>query len=81
MKQNIITRVHATQEKISLLQEMQTMINTLKKQSARIESQIDKMIKADLESMEAEREALTEMEQKIKSNGTDKKTGTTRGTK
>ena len=80
MKQNIITRVHATQEKISLLQEMQTMINTLKKQSARIESQIDKMIKADLESMEAEREALTEMEQKIKSNG-NKKAGVTGGTK
>ena len=79
----IITRVHATQEKISLLQEMQQMINTLRKQAARIEKQIDTMITADLESMEAERAALTEMENKIKtkSNATDKKARATGGTK
>ena len=75
------TRVEATHEKIALLQEMQTMINALKKQSARIENQINTMIEADLESMHAEKQALEEMELKIKSNGTDKKTGTTRGTK
>ena len=56
-----MTRVEATHEKISLLQEMQQMINTL--------------------SMEAERAALTEMESKIKSNGTDKKTRAPRGVK
>ena len=75
------TRVEATHEKIALLQEMQTMINALKKQSARIESQINTMIEADLESMHAEKQALEEMELKIKSNGTDKKTRTTRRTK
>ena len=67
----IITRVEATHEKIALLQEMQIMINALKKQSARIESQINKMIKADLESMNAEKQALEEMENKIKGNGTN----------
>ena len=76
-----MTRVEATHEKISLLQEMQQMINTLRKQAARIESQINVMITADLESMEAERAALTEMESKIKSNGTDKKTRAPRGVK
>ena len=78
-----MTRVEATHEKIELLQEMQAMINTLKKQAARIENQIDKMITADLESMNAEKEALEEMETKIKnkSNGTNKKARATGGVK
>ena len=74
------TRVEATHEKIALLQEMQTMINALKKQSARIENQINTMIEADLESMNAEKQALEEMELKIKSNG-NKKAGTPKGDK
>ena len=75
------TRVEATHEKIALLQEMQTMINALRKQAARIENQINTMIEADLESMNAEKQALEEMEQKIKSNGTNKKARATGGTK
>ena len=76
-----MTRVEATHEKLELLQEMQIMINALRKQAARIEKQIDTMITADLASMNAEKEALEEMELKIKSNGTDKKTRATGGIK
>ena len=77
----MITRVEATHEKMALLQEMQTMINDLKKQSARIEDQINKMIEADLESMQGETIALQQMVDNIKtkSNGTDKKAGTSGG--
>ena len=77
------TRVEATHEKIALLQEMQLMINTLKKQAARIENQINTMIEADLESMNAEKEALETMELTIKTNThvTDKKTRASRGAK
>ena len=63
----ITTRVDATKEKIALLQEMQGMINTLKKFASRIDDKINTMIKADLESMSAEKAALEEMESTIKS--------------
>ena len=63
----ITTRVDATKEKIALLQEMQGMINTLKKFASRIDDKINTMITADLESMAAERAALEEMESTIKS--------------
>ena len=67
----IITRVDATKEKIALLQEMQGMINTLKKFAARIDDKINTMISADLESMAAEKAALEEMEMTIKSKDND----------
>ena len=68
----ITTRVDATKEKIALLQEMQGMINTLKKFASRIDDKINTMIKADLESMSAEKAALEEMELTIKSKGDGK---------
>ena len=61
----ITTRVDATKDKIALLQEMQGMINTLKSFAARIEDKIDTMITADLKSMQAEKDALEEMENTI----------------
>ena len=67
----ITTRVDATKEKIALLQEMQGMINTLKKFAARIDDKINTMVEADLESMAAEKAALEEMEQSIKSKDND----------
>ena len=67
----IITRVDATKEKIALLQEMKGMIDTLKKFSARINDKIDTMIKADLESMCAEKKALEEMENTINNKDND----------
>ena len=71
MAKQITTRVDATKEKIALLQEMQGMINTLKKFAARINDKIDTMIAADLESMSAEKKALEEMEKTIKSKDHD----------
>ncbi len=68
-KSQIKTRVDATHDKVVLLQEMQAMINTLKKYSARVQTHIDVMIASDLSSMEAEKKAIEEMEIKIKSNG------------
>ena len=65
MSNKITTRVDATKEKIALLQEMQGMIDTLQKFAARINDKIDTMIAADLESMQAEKEALEEMEKSI----------------
>ena len=65
MSKKIITRVDATKEKIALLQEMQGMLHTLKQFAARIDEKIDSMIKADLESMCAEKAALEEMEKTI----------------
>ena len=67
------TRVEATHEKIALLQEMQGMINTLKKYAARIDDKIAVMIAADLESMTAEKDALDKMEKIIKKDGNGKK--------
>ena len=67
----ITTRVDATKEKIALLKEMQGMINTLKKFAARIDDKINTMVEADLESMAAEKAALEEMEQSIKSKDND----------
>ena len=67
----ITTRVDATKEKIALLQEMQGMINTLKKFAARIDDKINTMVEADLQSMAAEKAALEEMEQSIKSKDND----------
>ena len=67
MSNKITTRVDATKDKIALLQEMQGMIDTLKKFSARIEEKIDTMVQADLKSMQAEKDALEEMESTIKS--------------
>ena len=72
----ITTRVDATKEKIALLQEMQGMLHTLKQFAARIDDKINTMIKADLESMQAEKEALEEMENTIKSNGQKNRTTT-----
>ena len=66
MKKKITTRVDATKDKIALLQEMQGMIDTLKSFASRIELRIDTMIKADLESMAAEKAVIEEMEDKIK---------------
>ena len=63
------TRVDATKDKIELLQEMQGMINTLKNYASRIQERINVMIEADLESMDAEKEAIDEMKELIKSNG------------
>ena len=68
----ITTRVDATKEKIALLQEMQGMINTLKKFASRIDDKINTMITADLESMAAEKKALEEMESTIKSKDNGK---------
>ena len=65
----IKTRVDATKDKIALLQEMQGMINTLKKFSSRIQDRISVMIEADLESMDAEKGAIDEMKELINSNG------------
>ena len=65
----ITTRVDATKEKIALLQEMQGMINTLRSYASRIQEKINVMIEADLESMDAEKEAIDEMKELIKSNG------------
>ena len=73
----ITTRVDATREKIALLQEMQGMIDTLKKFAARIDDKISAMIDADLKSMAAEKQALEEMESTIKSKDNDKKRRTT----
>ena len=67
----ITTRVDATKEKIALLKEMQGMINTLKKFAARIDDKINTMVEADLQSMAAEKAALEEMEQSIKSKDND----------
>ena len=75
----ITTRVDATKEKIALLQEMQGMIDTLKKFAARIDNKINVMIEADLESMSAEKAALEEMELTIKSKDHDKKRRTKAG--
>ena len=61
----ITTRVDATKEKIALLQEMQGMLHTLKQFAARIDDKINTMIKADLDSMAAEKDALEEMEKTI----------------
>ena len=61
----ITTRVEATKEKIALLQEMQGMIHTLKQFAARIDDKIGTMIKADLESMCAEKAVIEEMEKTI----------------
>ena len=66
------TRVDATKDKIELLQEMQGMINTLKNYASRIQERINVMIEADLESMDAEKEAIDEMKELIKSNGKQK---------
>ena len=63
------TRVDATKDKIELLQEMQGMINTLKSYASRIQERINVMIEADLESMDAEKEAIDEMKELIESNG------------
>ena len=65
------TRVDATKDKIALLQEMQSMIDTLKSFSARIQDNINTMIEADLESMEAEKQAIDDMKTIIKSNHND----------
>ena len=72
MKKKITTRVDATKDKIALLQEMQGMIDTLKSFASRIELRIDTMIKADLESMAAEKEIIDEMSNLIQSNGNEK---------
>ena len=63
------TRVDATKDKIELLQEMQAMINQLKSYAARIQERINVMIEADLESMDAEKKAIDDMKELIKSNG------------
>lgn len=60
------TRVDATKDKIALLQEMQGMMDTLKKFSARIQEHIDVMIEADLQSMKSEMDAIDEMTELIK---------------
>ena len=72
------TRVDATRDKIELLTEMQGMINTLKSFAARIQERIDVMIEADLQSMNAEKKAIEDMKDIIKSNGHDTKRGTKR---
>lgn len=69
------TRVDATRDKIELLTEMQGMINTLKSFAARIQERIDVMIEADLQSMAAEKQAIDDMKDIIKSNGHDTKRG------
>ena len=66
------TRVDATRDKIELLQEMQSMIHTLKLFAGRIQEHIDVMIKSDLESMAAEKEIIDEMSNLIQSNGNTK---------
>ena len=66
------TRVDATRDKIELLQEMQSMIHTLKLFAGRIQEHIDVMIKSDLESMAAEKEIIDEMSNLIQSNGNEK---------
>lgn len=60
------TRVDATKDKLALLQEMQGMIDTLKKFSARIQDHIEVMLEADLQSMKAEMDAIDEMTNLIK---------------
>ena len=54
----IKTRVDATVEKIELLQRVKRLIQTFRKEASAIEEQIDVMVKADLDSMSAEKQII-----------------------
>lgn len=62
------SRVDATVDKIALLQEVQTLLNSFAKGAARIKDKIDVMIDADLQSMEAEKNVIDEMSNIIKNH-------------